>query len=283
MEKSDLQESGFIDAHVHVWTPDTKRYPLAPGFSKEDMKPPSFTPEELFAHCRPCGVTRIVLIQMSYYNLDNSYMLDVMRAHPGVFSGVAIVDENDEPHERMKELATKGVRGFRIRMLGRKPDEWLAGSGADAMWKQAAESSLNICPLINPEYLPSVDAMCEKHPDTPVVVDHFARVGVDGNIRDAQLEDLCKLARHANVKLKVSAYYALGKKKAPYTDLGGMFRRVYDAFGPQRLMWASDCPFQVVDGHEYRPSIELVKERLEFLSATDRDWILRGTAAETFF
>ena len=30
--------SGHIDAHVHVWTPDTERYPLAEG-SKASMKP----------------------------------------------------------------------------------------------------------------------------------------------------------------------------------------------------------------------------------------------------
>src|SRR5689334_16909484 len=60
-------KSGWIDAHVHVWTPDTAKYPLGPGFTKENMQPPSFTPEELLALARPCGVSRIVLIQMSFY------------------------------------------------------------------------------------------------------------------------------------------------------------------------------------------------------------------------
>ena len=35
----------YVDAHVHVWTPDTAHYPLAAGFKKDDMKPPSFTPQ----------------------------------------------------------------------------------------------------------------------------------------------------------------------------------------------------------------------------------------------
>ncbi len=43
----------FIDAHSHVWTPDTGHYPLAEGFKKSDMKPASFTPEELLKHCKP--------------------------------------------------------------------------------------------------------------------------------------------------------------------------------------------------------------------------------------
>jgi predicted TIM-barrel fold metal-dependent hydrolase len=58
---------GFIDAHTHIWTPDTAHYPLGKGWKKEDMQPPSFTPEEFFKHARPAGVDRANLIQMSYY------------------------------------------------------------------------------------------------------------------------------------------------------------------------------------------------------------------------
>ena len=45
-----------IDAHVHVWTPDTAHYPLAEGYKKEDMKPATFTPDDLFKHTKPAGV-----------------------------------------------------------------------------------------------------------------------------------------------------------------------------------------------------------------------------------
>jgi predicted TIM-barrel fold metal-dependent hydrolase len=61
----------FIDAHVHVWTPDTARYPLAEGYKKEGMAPPSFTPEELFKHSKPAGIDRINLIKMSFYEFEN--------------------------------------------------------------------------------------------------------------------------------------------------------------------------------------------------------------------
>jgi predicted TIM-barrel fold metal-dependent hydrolase len=274
---------GFIDAHVHVWTPDTDRYPLAPGFTKKQMAPPSFTPEELFAHSRPCGVGRIVLIQMSYYGSDNSYMLDMMRKHKGVFSGVAIVDEAGDPSAKMRELARQGVRGFRIVASTQPRDRWLSSDSMAAMWRCGAEDRLAICPLMNPEYLPALGAMCQKHPKTPVVIDHFARIGIDGQVRGRDLDNLCALARHKGVRVKLSAFYALGRKKAPYTDLAPMIRRLLDAFGPARLMWASDSPFQVVGGHCYRDSIDLVRNRLDFLSPTDRDWLLRRTAEQTFF
>jgi predicted TIM-barrel fold metal-dependent hydrolase len=282
-KKKDDPTQGFIDAHVHVWTPDVERYPLAPGYRKDDVKPASFTPEELFQHARPNGVTRITLIQMSFYGFDNSYMLDSMKKSPGVFSGVAVIDENDRPAERMVELQKEGVRGFRIRPEKRMPDEWLAGEGMKTMWRKGAESGLNMCCLIDAVFLPSVDRMCREHPETPVVIDHFARIGVDGMIRKSDLDNLCGLAKHKHVTVKVSAFYALGKKEDPYLDLIPMIRQVFDAFGPERLMWASDCPFQVEPPHTYQPSVDLVRLRCDFLSESDREWLLRKTAERVFF
>lgn len=280
----DREAAGAIDAHVHVWTPDTASYPLAEGYAVADMKPPSFTPDELFAHCRPCGVERIVLIQMSFYGFDNSYMLDSMAAHPGVFSGVAVIDEDAaDATSTMRRLKEQGVRGFRIRPGERPVETWLDGDGMAAMWQCGAEEGLAMCHLINPDSLPHVAKMCRKYPDTPVVIDHFARIGVDGEVHDQELAGLCELARHKNTAVKVSAFYALGKKRAPYTDLGPMIRRLLDAYGPERLMWATDCPYQVDPGHNYRDSIELIRDRLDFLSAGDKEWLLRKTAERVFF
>jgi len=82
--------------------------------------------------------------------------------------------------------------------------------------------------------------------------------------------------------VKVSAFYALGQKSPPYNDLNHLIYRVYQAFGPERMMWASDCPYQVED-HTYQDSIELIKDRLDFLSEADIDQILSKTAEDFFF
>lgn len=39
----------FIDAHVHLWTPDVAHYPLAAGYKRENMEPRSFTPRGTLA------------------------------------------------------------------------------------------------------------------------------------------------------------------------------------------------------------------------------------------
>ncbi len=267
-----MQPPGYIDAHVHVY--DESSGTKSPG---------RFTPADLFAQCRPLGVSRIVLIQISSYRFDNSYMLGAVREHPGVFSAVAVVEhERSDIEKAMEDFAKQGVRGFRIGPRG-NPSNWLDSPGYERMWTLGPKLGQAMCPLLNPDALPAVDRMCEKHPDTTVVIDHMARIGASAPVRDADIRALSALARHRNTYVKISAFYALGKKQPPYTDLIPMIRRLVEDFGPRRLMWASDSPFQVVNGHSYAASVELVRDRMPFLSADDRDWLLRRTAEKVFF
>lgn len=274
----------WIDAHSHIWTRDVARFPLAAGATLADLDPPSFTTEELLATAAREKVGRVVLIaHTKFYAYDNAYLIDAAARHPGKFSIVAAVDDlRPHPDVEMKRLKPQHVRGFRITSWARKA-KWLDGPGMEAMWRCGAAERQAMCCLIDPWALPSVAKMCERFHETPVVIDHFARIGVDGQIRDEDLRQLCALARFERTYVKVSAFYALGRKQPPYDDLIPMIRRVYDAFGPQRLMWASDAPYQIVAPHTYRASLELVRDRLAFLSAGDREWLLRKTAERVYF
>lgn len=276
----------YIDAHVHVWTPDITRYPLAPGFKKEDMKPVSFTPEELFKHCKPAGVGRINLIQMSYYGFDNSYMLDVIAKHPDMFVGTAVINPfGKDPETQMGELAKKGVRAFRIypKLTEESIEKWLRPEGYKKMFAAGARNNQAMACLIGPDALPELDRMCKEFPDSPVIIDHLARIGTDGEIRAADVDRLCAMAKHKRVMVKIGAFYALGKKQSPYTDLAPLIKKVVAAFGPRRCMWESDCPFQVQGDNTYQASVDLVLRRLDFLSEDDKDWLLRKTAEGFFF
>jgi predicted TIM-barrel fold metal-dependent hydrolase len=276
---------GFIDAHVHVWTDDTAHYPLVAGFKREDMRPGRFTPDDLFKHCKPAGVDRVNLIQMSFYGFDNRYMLDMMALYPDVFVGTAVIDPlGARPEELMTELAQKKVRAFRIlpRLSKLPPARWLEPAGYAKMFAAGAKNNQALSCLIAPDALPEVDRMCRKFPETPVIIDHLCRIGASGTIADQDVGALCALAEHPRVMIKVGAFYALGKKQPPYTDLAPMIQKVVKAFGARRCMWESDCPFQVV-AQKYQYSIDLVGKRLDMLTDADRDWLLRRTAEEFFF
>lgn len=276
---------GYIDAHVHVWTPDLAHYPLAGGGKPEQMKPGSFTPEELFKHTRPAGVDRVNLIQMIWYGFDNSYMLDMIALYPETFVGTAVIDVfGPDRAGLMTELAKKKVRAFRIMPLySRQPVErWLQPEGYAKMFAAGAKNNQAMSCLIDPNGMPEVERMCQRFPDTPVIIDHLCKIGGDGTIRDKDVDTLCSLAKYPRIMVKVGAFYYLGKKQPPYADLGPLIQRVVQAFGARRCMWESDCPYQVVD-HKYTDSLDLIRRRLDFLTEADRDWLLRRTAEEFFF
>ncbi len=172
---------------------------------------------------------------------------------------MAIVDENasDTP-KKMQTLREQGVLGFRLYTDKAKAESWSSSAGMKAMWSTAAETGQSMCLLANPDALPAVDAMVAKYPKTRVVIDHFARIGVSGKIESKDLDNLCKLARYPNVYVKTSAFYALGAKLAPYKDLIPMIMRLVKEYGADRLMWASDCPYQVQGEHTYQASVDLI-------------------------
>ena len=216
------------------------------------------------------------------YGFDNSYMLDTAERYPGVFGIVATIDHvNRNPKERMDELKERGVQGFRIVASPGKAQNWLDDNGYETMFRTAADNNQAICPLTHPEGLPDLDRMCGKHPETTVVVDHMARIGELGPIEEEKINQLCKLARHPNVHVKISRLHSLGDKKPPHQELIPMIKRVIDAFGPDRIMWGSDSPYQVVT-ESYSDSINLIRDHLD-LSASERQSILNDTAARLFF
>jgi predicted TIM-barrel fold metal-dependent hydrolase len=257
-----------FDAHVHIWSDDKRR----------KVAPTSFTAEELLEHARPQGVTMINLVQMSFYGLDHRYMLEAIRKNPGTFVGTAVVpaDSSPNPDATMVAFSKQGIRAFRLR--GGPFDH----PGYDKMFVAGAKHNLALSFIMRPPSLPEVDRMCTKHPDTPVIVDHTCGIGASGKIEDDEVAAFLRLARHRRVMVKIGAFYAFGAKRAPYTDLLPLIRRVVTAFGPERCMWESDSPFQVQKPHTYAASIALIRDHADFLSSTDKEQILFGTAHRFF-
>jgi predicted TIM-barrel fold metal-dependent hydrolase len=281
---TDKDTLPWIDAHSHIWSTDLKKYPLRNNQTVEALEPRSFTDEELMALAMPEGVGRVILIQhYPHHGYDNSYLIDTWKKHPERFRIVGQIDSN-RPHvdQTMRDMLQTGVTGFRIGPQS-KDDNWLSGDGMKTMWKTAAETRQSICGLINPWNISKTGEWCNRYPDTPVVIDHFARIGADGTIRDEDVKNLCSLSKHKLVRVKISAYYALGKKQPPYLDLIPMIKRLFDAYGPDRLMWASDCPYQLEGSNTYAASVALVHDHLDFVSAEDRRKLLSTTAENTFF
>jgi len=271
----------WIDSHVHVWAPDRLRYPRVADSA--EPAPASFTPEDLLAIARPAGVKRAVLVQVGFYGADNRYLADAIQRFPGVFSGIPVLDpeSKDAPLE-LEKGAAAGMRGFRI-PARIHASGWMASEGMKKMWSRAAACRLPVSVLLNPDALPAAGRMCAHFPETPVVIDHMGRIGMDGRIREEDVQALCRLAAQPRTHVKVSAFYALGRKQARYLDLVPLVKRIFEAFGSRRLLWGSDAPGQLLHGHGYADSLEFVREELDFLSKEDLSWLLGRTAERLFF
>ena len=180
-------------------------------------------------------------------------------------------------------MQDQGVRGFRLYANAQNVAQWDQNPGIDAMFQTAAKTKQAICLLSDPEVLPAIEAMATKYPRTKIVIDHFSRIGMKGQIDQADLNKLCGLSRFKKVFVKTSAFYALGAKQAPYTDLLPMIKQLRDAFTANRLMWGSDCPYQVQVPHNYKASFSLIGTQSPFLNEIEIKAILGRTADEVFF
>jgi predicted TIM-barrel fold metal-dependent hydrolase len=285
---------GYIDAHSHLWSPDRVHYPLRPGASEASVVPKGFTVGEFFSHARPEGVSRMVVVgHTGHFGFDAKYMTDLVKARPGEVAVQAYLDHTSpEAPATMGALKAQGVKAFRLRLL----DPWQAyfpdSHPIMKIYDFAATQRLAICPLLNADWLPQLDRLSQAFPATTVAIDHFARIGVEGfgktpavpgPIRPEEVANLVRLARHPGMHVKLSAFYALGRRTPPYDDMMPFIKELLRAYGPERLMWGSDCPYQLAAPHTYRASIALVRDRLDGVSAGDREWLLRKTAERVFF
>ena len=121
--------------------------------------------------------------------------------------------------------------------------------------------------------MPGAAALLEKVPDLTVVIDHMADCPVD---RPMDLEKLTLLQRYPNVFVKISHTWSLSKQPYPWLDAQEHVKRLHHAFGPQRLMWATDWPI-VEDRATYAQALSVVRDDMRFLNADDRRWMLSGT------
>ena len=271
----------IVDAHIHVWTDDFARYPLAEGVAVEDLWLPSFTPEQFSAYSRTVGDVRINLVQMIWYNFDHSYILDLIASDPDTYAGTGVISLDDpEPDETMVALSKKGCSAFR------EPPSELDHPAFEKMFAAGAEHQLALSFNMGVDMLPAMDRMCQRFPDTPVILDHVCHVGIkEADYSEEDLATLLRFARHEKVMIKIGPLQALCSRQAPYLDVLPLIQRVVEAYGADRCMWESDSGGPIVMNDpmtDYAASVALIRDHASFLSASERDAILFGTA-EKFF
>jgi L-fuconolactonase len=261
----------IIDPHVHVWKRDP-RYPWAP----ETTHPPDrdATPEMLLELMKQNGVEKTVIIQVIHYRWDNRYATGTLKKYPQYFQGVCRVNpESAAAPDDLSRLVEEGFRGVRISPGADARSDWIRGPLMPPLWQRCDALKVPMTVLAPVTRMPDVGRLIEKFPDLTVVIDHMADCP-PGQPRE--LEKLLALERYPKVFVKVSHTWSLSKEPYPYRDSQAQVKRLYDVFGPQRLMWGTDWP--LVEGYcGYAKALAMVRDEMRFLNEEDKSWMLSRT------
>jgi L-fuconolactonase len=258
----------IIDPHVHVWKHDPQ-YPFAEAAHVPER---DATPETLLDLMNSNGVSKTVIIQVIHYKYDNRYLADVLKRYPAKFQGVCRVDPLDpNAPDHLSDLTAQGFRGVRL-------SDWFRSPLMPPLWTRCNQLKVPMTVLAPITRMPEVGLLLEKTPDLTVVIDHMADCPID---QPGELEKLIALKRYPNVFVKISHTWSISKQPYPWLDAQEYVKRLHHAYGPQRLMWATDWP--IVEGYStYAKALSVVRNDMHFLNADDLQWMLAKTIEQVW-
>ena len=231
-------------------------------------------PETLLDLMKANGVARTVIIQVIHYKYDNRYLASVLKRLPGIFQGVAASIRWTPRRPTISRASPRraSAASASARPATRRGD-WFRGPLMPPLWKRCEELKVPMTVLAPITRMPEVGALLEKLPDLTVVIDHMADCPID---QPAELEKLIALKRYPKVFVKISHTWSISKQPYPWLDAQDYVKRLHAAFGPERLMWATDWPI-VENVSTYERALTVVRDEMKFLNAEDKNWMMNKT------
>jgi predicted TIM-barrel fold metal-dependent hydrolase len=225
-------------------------------------------------------VSHTVIIQVSHYRWDNSYLASVLKRYPRQFHGVCRVNPEDPaaPDHLTRLTQQQGFHGVRLSPTATAEGDWIRGPLMPPLWRRCAELKVPMTILTPVTRLPDLAPLIEQNPTLNVVIDHMADCPLD---RPDQLQLLLALARYPRVFVKISHMWSLSRQPFPYRDAAAQVKRLYDTFGPARLMWGTDWPISLKQ-LPYDKAVALYRDHLDFLSSADHEQILYKTVQQVW-
>lgn len=268
----------IVDAQVHIWAADSPARPWAKN--AKPHRPEPFGAADLLREMDAAGVHRAVIVPPSLERTRNDLALDAAQAQPSRFAVMGKIDT-------AAPLARETLAGLRAQpgMLGlrfnfKKNMEKLSDpQHLGWVWAAAETAGIPVYIGVDHDAVHWVDAIAERHPRLRLIFDHMA---LAGGIKDDEafrgLDKLLATAKRPNLGVKVSALPAYSTAPYPFANLHDYVRRIYDAFGPQRLFWGSDLTR--IRNASYRQCVTAFTEEMPWLSANDLEWIMGRALCE---
>jgi predicted TIM-barrel fold metal-dependent hydrolase len=223
-----MTESPLVDSHVHVFTTDM---PLVDN--PRHAPTYSFTVEQLLATLDAHGVAFAVIAAASPWGDYNDYTIAALRAHPRL-RGTVILKPTVERYV-LDAMAKDGVVGVRLPFIGNAlPD--ITSFDYRRFFRRLADLDWHVHPHIEGERLPQLIPTLEAS-GVKLVIDHLGRPDPRTGINSEGFKAMLRSIDKGRTWVKLSAGYRLGPAASDYA------RELVRVAGPDRLVWASDCPF----------------------------------------
>jgi predicted TIM-barrel fold metal-dependent hydrolase len=279
----------LIEAHVHLYSDDPVRFPFANGRPGRQV----YTVETFLAFANEAKIDHTVIVTPEPYQDDHRYLEYCLGKAPseGFFKSSCLFDPIDpRTPQRMAELVKKThgkVVALRIHEMhepgtpstttGQIRDRDMRDPQMAECWRAVAGLGMMIQMHFIPYYAPQIGELASKFPKVPVLCDHLARAG-HGTAAD--LEEVLKLAALPRVYMKYSqeGVAAVSKQGYPYSDAKPIIRRIFDAFGADRMVWGelgNSMP-------NFEKAVDLFDTMFDFATESDRAKI-RGLTAKKLF
>jgi len=274
-----------VDTHMHVWSDDPRRFPFAHPYKPNFKQPPTpATMEMLLEDMDQNGVTHSILVQCIYHGWDNRYVAQCAKAHPSRFRAQGLIDPTDPNVAEKLEywMIEHGFSGMRLSPIyyqGR--DAWLNSPASRVLWKKAEDLGAIFNLFIASNQLPRLQDMVQRYPGVYVLIDHVAYIRADAPKKEQ--DKLLVLANVPNISVKFSELQSVSPGgKYPYRDSYDWLRRVYDAFGPDRILWGTGYPGAArarFNCPNLKQELDLIRQEIPFLTTEDKNKILGLNAA----
>jgi L-fuconolactonase len=232
-----------IDAHQHFWQYTPKEY----GWISAEMAvlQKDHLPADLLPLTRAAGIDGTVAVQARQTLAETGWLLKLADENPLIKGVVGWVDlRSPDVYEQLEKFADHPkFRGVRHVVQDEPEDQFMLQDSFVRGIKALGQFNLTYDLLVMPRQLPAACELVEQFPSQPFVLDHIAKPFIKDGTLTPWAEDIRRLAVYPNVFCKVSGMVTeadwqswQAKDFHPYLDV------VFEAFGPNRIMFGSDWP-----------------------------------------
>jgi predicted TIM-barrel fold metal-dependent hydrolase len=278
----------LVDSHVHLFSNDLKRFPLAPNAT---YKPAPLPVEEYVRFAKSAGIDHAVIVHPEPYQDDYRYLeyCFTQEPSPGFFKGTCLFDPTAHgTPDRIASLVgnnPKRIVALRIHEThkpgtpslteGPIKDRDMRSPAMKATWRRCHQLGLAIQMHFLPWVAPQIGELAAQFPTMPVILDHLGRMG-EGT--PAEAAGVLKLAKLPKVWMKFANIGSSSREKYPFSDVKPLVRRAYDAFGPDRMIWG----YFGHDTASFNREVALFDMMFDFVKEEDKQKI-RGKNALRLF